>query len=146
MEQASLVKMLVVLPILAYVIGSIPFGLLLGLVRGVDIRKDGSGNIGSTNVSRLIGRRWGVTCFLLDMAKGLAPMLWAGSYLRRTDGGAGANGTLSQAAQIAWLCVWGSVVSWGICSQCICGFGAAKGWRLRWEWCWGYGRFLHTRP
>jgi glycerol-3-phosphate acyltransferase PlsY len=62
------------LPLAAYLIGSIPFGYLLALqVRGIDIRKFGSGNIGATNVSVALGVRWGVVAFLLDFGKGLLP-------------------------------------------------------------------------
>ena len=61
----------------SYLLGSVPFGLLLGLSRGVDIRKCGSGNIGATNLGRVLGRRWAVAAFLLDFAKGLLPVLIA---------------------------------------------------------------------
>jgi hypothetical protein len=64
-----------------YLIGSVPFGLIVGLCRGVDIRKAGSGNIGATNVGRLLGRRFFLLTFLLDMLKGLIPMLGAGAAL-----------------------------------------------------------------
>lgn len=54
----------------AYLIGSIPFGLLISRWKGIDIRKHGSGNIGATNVFRVIGKKWGITCFVLDALKG----------------------------------------------------------------------------
>jgi glycerol-3-phosphate acyltransferase PlsY len=54
----------------AYFLGSIPFGLLIGRIRGIDIRSHGSGNIGATNVWRVLGPRWGLITFLLDAAKG----------------------------------------------------------------------------
>jgi glycerol-3-phosphate acyltransferase PlsY len=58
----------------AYLLGAIPFGLVLGfVVKGVDIRKQGSGNIGATNVGRALGRRWAIAAFALDFAKGWAP-------------------------------------------------------------------------
>lgn len=56
-----------------YLLGSVPFGLLLGLLKGVDVRKFGSGNIGATNVGRTIGRPWAVLAFFLDFAKGAVP-------------------------------------------------------------------------
>ena len=56
----------------SYLVGSIPFGFLAGCVRGVDVRKAGSGNIGATNVFRTLGPRWGVATFLMDAAKGVA--------------------------------------------------------------------------
>lgn len=64
----------------AYLIGAIPFGLLIGWMRGVDIRKAGSGNIGATNLGRVVGRKWGLIGFLLDVIKGAAPVLAAGFY------------------------------------------------------------------
>ena len=61
--------------VVAYVAGSIPFGLLLGFTRGVDIREHGSGNIGATNTMRVLGRRLGLAAFALDVAKGAIPVL-----------------------------------------------------------------------
>lgn len=58
----------------SYLLGAIPFGLVLGyVVGGVDIRKQGSGNIGATNVGRALGRPWAITAFVLDFAKGWVP-------------------------------------------------------------------------
>jgi len=59
----------------AYLLGSIPFGLLIAKAHGKDLRSIGSGNIGATNVSRALGRKWAYVCFLLDVLKGLIPML-----------------------------------------------------------------------
>ncbi len=61
-----------------YLLGSIPFGLLIGRAKGIDPRTAGSGNIGATNVMRVVGRGPGALCFALDVAKGLAPPLIAG--------------------------------------------------------------------
>ncbi|MEX0885021.1 MAG: glycerol-3-phosphate 1-O-acyltransferase PlsY [Phycisphaeraceae bacterium] len=61
--------------IAAYLVGAIPFGYLIGRLRGVDLRSVGSGNVGATNVGRVLGRRLGIACFLLDVGKGLAPVL-----------------------------------------------------------------------
>lgn len=61
----------------AYLLGSVPFGLLLGRFAGLDIREHGSGNIGATNLARSAGRLWGVAAFVLDFAKGLVPALVA---------------------------------------------------------------------
>jgi glycerol-3-phosphate acyltransferase PlsY len=55
----------------AYLLGSVPFGLLISSFKGVDLRKEGSGNIGATNVFRVVGKSWGLLCFALDFAKGL---------------------------------------------------------------------------
>lgn len=62
----------------AFLSGSIPFGLMIGRLRGVDIREHGSRNIGATNVMRVLGRGPGLVCFFLDVCKGLAPTLGAG--------------------------------------------------------------------
>jgi len=61
--------------IAAYLLGSIPFGLLIAKAHGKDLRSIGSGNIGATNVSRALGRKWAYVCFVLDVLKGLIPML-----------------------------------------------------------------------
>lgn len=57
--------------LLAYLLGSIPFGFLIGKAKGVDVRKVGSGNIGATNVFRTVGRGLGIVALLLDFLKGL---------------------------------------------------------------------------
>jgi len=69
------------LPALAYLTGSIPFGLLLSRRSGIDIRQHGSGNIGATNVSRLVGKKIGLLTLLLDIGKGWLPMLVAAMLL-----------------------------------------------------------------
>ena len=56
--------------ILAYLVGSIPFGLLLGFFKGVDIREHGSHNIGTTNTGRVLGQKYAVLTYALDMGKG----------------------------------------------------------------------------
>ena len=61
-----------------YLIGGIPFGLLIARAKGVDIFKVGSGNIGATNVGRVLGRRFFYFCFALDVIKGLVPTLGFG--------------------------------------------------------------------
>ncbi len=61
--------------LVSFLLGGIPFALLLGRLRGVDIRQHGSGNIGATNLTRTLGRRWGIAAFLLDFLKGLIPAL-----------------------------------------------------------------------
>lgn len=59
----------------AYLLGSIPFGLIIAKNHGKDLRSIGSGNIGATNVARALGRKWAYVCFLLDTLKGLIPTL-----------------------------------------------------------------------
>lgn len=58
----------------AYLLGSIPFGLLIGKAMGTDIRKHGSGNIGATNVTRTLGRKLGILTLGLDVLKGWVPV------------------------------------------------------------------------
>ncbi len=62
----------------AYLLGSIPFGLIISLAKGVDVRTMGSKNIGASNVGRTLGRKYGVLTFLLDAGKGFIPVLLAG--------------------------------------------------------------------
>lgn len=61
----------------AYLIGAIPFGFLIGKMRGVDVRTVGSRNIGATNVFRTVGKKWGLVAFALDFLKGFLPTLAA---------------------------------------------------------------------
>jgi acyl phosphate:glycerol-3-phosphate acyltransferase len=82
------------LAVLAYLLGSIPFGLLVGLSRGIDPRKAGSGNIGATNVGRLLGGRFFAIVFTLDLLKSLLPMLAAGVVVHASARIADAAGRL----------------------------------------------------
>ncbi len=79
--------LLLVFPVLSYAIGSLPFGVIIARSRGVDLRRVGSGNVGATNVARVLGRRWGCLCFALDVTKGLRPVLLVG-FLTRREGAA----------------------------------------------------------
>ena len=63
--------------LIAYLVGGVPFGWLVARGRGVDILRQGSGNIGATNVGRVLGRRFGALVFVLDFAKGALPVLAA---------------------------------------------------------------------
>jgi glycerol-3-phosphate acyltransferase PlsY len=83
---------------IAYLSGSIPFGLLIGFARGVDVRKEGSKNIGTTNVGRVLGRKWGILCFVFDVAKGLLPVLGAGFVMKLSG-----KATLDSADAWKWL-------------------------------------------
>src|SRR3954471_22434058 len=73
--------LLALIPI-AYILGAIPFGLIIGKSRGIDPRKSGSGNIGATNVGRLLGGKFFALVFTLDVLKGLLPMLSAAWVVR----------------------------------------------------------------
>jgi len=59
-----------ILLLACYLVGGIPFGLIVSRLKGVDIRKRGSGNLGATNVGRVLGKKWGVFVLLLDASKG----------------------------------------------------------------------------
>ena len=98
-----------ILMVVAYLIGSLPFGLLVGFARGVDVRKAGSGNIGATNVGRVLGTGYGLAVFALDLLKGFVPVLAAGRWLvDPTDPAA----TLTATAALIWL---------GVAAACILG-------------------------
>ena len=62
-----------ILALIAYLFGAIPFGLLVAKSRGIDIRTQGSGNIGATNVFRVVGKGWGIFTLVLDALKGFIP-------------------------------------------------------------------------
>lgn len=78
-------------PLLGYLLGSIPFALLVGSIAGVDLRRQGTGNVGAGNLTKLTGFRYGVVAAILDGLKGLAPVLLA-RRLGFTEGVAAAGG------------------------------------------------------
>lgn len=80
----------------AYLLGSIPFGVLIAKAHGKDLRSIGSGNIGATNVGRALGRKWAYVCFVLDMLKGLVPMAATMFLIKTTQ-------AHSQKAVTLWL-------------------------------------------
>ena len=65
----------IILVIGSYLVGSIPFGYILGRLKGVDLRQHGSGNIGTTNAFRVLGKQLGMLVFCCDAAKGFFPAL-----------------------------------------------------------------------
>lgn len=76
--------MLWILPaiIISYLIGSIPTAYLFGrMLKGIDIRKFGSGNVGATNALRVLGKGPGIAVLLLDVAKGVVPVVFLGDML-----------------------------------------------------------------
>ncbi len=108
----------VAMPLAGYLAGSIPFGYLIGRAKGTDLRRTGSGNVGATNVARVLGRPLGYLCFALDVLKGLLPVLAAGLILR--------TGGLTTGEQMAWIlvamgCILGHIFSFWL------GFRGGKG-------------------
>lgn len=74
------------LPVIAFLIAATPFGLIIGrIVRGIDIREHGSGNIGTTNVFRVLGKKPGIVCLILDILKGFVPVVLAINLLQFGD-------------------------------------------------------------
>lgn len=72
----------------SYLIGAVPFGLLaVRLLKGLDLRTVGSGNIGATNAMRVLGKPLGTLVFLLDCAKGYVPAVWLGVLAAGPQGG-----------------------------------------------------------
>ncbi|PID58203.1 acyl-phosphate glycerol 3-phosphate acyltransferase [candidate division KSB3 bacterium] len=127
--------MKIVLLIGAYLFGSIPFGFLIGKMHGVDVRQYGSGNIGTSNVSRLLGTKAALATLLGDGLKGLLPVLAAWMLLGRNDiwliatglaaiighnwslylkfrGGKGVTTTYGAYLAIAWLPGLLTIASW----------------------------------
>ena len=70
-----------ILIITSYLLGSIPFGLLIAKAHGKDLRKIGSGNIGATNLARAVGKKWAYIGFAMDVSKGLLPTLAAANLI-----------------------------------------------------------------
>jgi acyl phosphate:glycerol-3-phosphate acyltransferase len=102
-----------------YIIGSIPTAYIFGRVlKGIDIRKFGSGNIGATNAFRVLGKGAGITVLVLDAFKGFAAVVFLGGYL--VSGNARSGGDLLWIV-LAFSCVAGHV--WTI----FLGFKGGKG-------------------
>lgn len=70
-----------ILILIAYISGSLPFGYWAGKLKGIDIREHGSKNIGATNVVRVLGKRVGIPVFILDALKGMLPTLLATHWM-----------------------------------------------------------------
>jgi glycerol-3-phosphate acyltransferase PlsY len=101
------------IPVVAYLLGSIPFGLILAKLFGRgDVRKEGSGNIGATNVSRVAGPLAGILTLLLDASKGAVAVLVAGRY---------SNGSAT------WMVIAGLAALLGHCFPLWLKFKGGKG-------------------
>lgn len=74
---------IIILGIFSYLLGGIPFGFIAAKkIKGVDIRNFGSGNIGATNVGRVVGPKWGISVFILDFFKGTIPVCLVFYFLK----------------------------------------------------------------
>ncbi|MGQ9651893.1 MAG: glycerol-3-phosphate 1-O-acyltransferase PlsY [Phycisphaerae bacterium] len=78
--------------LLSYLCGAVPFGLLVGRLKGVDVRTKGSCNIGATNVGRVLGRPYGILVFALDGLKGFLPVTLVRLILFRAPAESQPNG------------------------------------------------------
>ena len=92
--------MYLLLAVLSYLFGAVPFGFLVARARGVDIRSVGSGNIGATNVFRTVGKGWGILTLLLDALKGYIPAAVFPAFLSRATGCEAGN-----AAPVVFACL-----------------------------------------
>lgn len=73
--------MQIVFPLIGYLLGAVPFGLVISRMAGIDVRTRGSRNIGATNVSRVLGKKLGFVTLVCDCLKGLLPMYLAALFL-----------------------------------------------------------------
>lgn len=112
----------------SYLIGAIPFGLVIGKMAGKDIRKEGSKNIGATNVNRLLGKKLGFATLVCDCLKGFLPMYLAAKIL---GGSAGAD---------VWAALCGIMAVVGHMFPVYLGFKGGKGVAT------GLGVFLYLSP
>jgi glycerol-3-phosphate acyltransferase PlsY len=126
--------------IVAYLLGSIPFGLLIGKAKGVDIRKYGSGNIGTSNVGRILGKKAAIATLLGDGLKGLIPVLLARWLLGdaawwlvatgiaaiaghnwpvwlKFKGGKGVTTTYGAFLGVAWLPALATILTWVVVTK-----------------------------
>lgn len=124
----------IVFVVLAYLVGSIPFGLLIGKMQGIDIRKYGSGNIGTSNVARTLGKKAAIQTLLGDGLKGLVMVVLARalftderwivavavatvighnwSIYLRFKGGKGVTTTYGAYLGLAWLPALATIAAW----------------------------------
>lgn len=103
------------LPIASYLVGAIPFGLLVGKLAGIDVRTAGSGNIGATNVNRLLGKRLGLVTLLLDCLKGFLPIFISSRFISAGSG------------QSTWVLLCGIMAVVGHMFPIYLGFKGGKG-------------------
>ena len=108
----------IIFVVLAYLVGSISFGLLIGkLVKGIDIRNFGSGSTGATNVARVCGPIWGIIALILDMGKAAIPVALTVYILETPDWSHSLTGLSAIAGHI-----------WPLFTNFKGGKGIASGW------------------
>lgn len=79
----------------SYLLGSIPFGYLIGRIAGIDVRNTGSGNVGATNVVRVLGKRYGYPVFMLDFLKGFGAVKISMLFATGSSSGGNASETFT---------------------------------------------------
>jgi glycerol-3-phosphate acyltransferase PlsY len=119
----SLHTLLGILCATAYLLGAIPFGLLVGRMRGVDIRQHGSKNIGATNAGRVLGKKFFWVVFVLDVLKGAIPVAVASGLIAR---GSGPESELTMLTYGLWIGV-GLAAFLGHVFPVYLGFRGGKG-------------------
>ena len=108
----------IIFVVLAYLVGSISFGLLIGkLIKGIDIRNFGSGSTGATNVARVCGPIWGIIALILDMGKAAIPVALTVYILETPDWSHSLTGLSAIAGHI-----------WPLFTNFKGGKGIAAGW------------------
>lgn len=122
--MTTAVSLALLIPV-GYLLGSIPFGLVVGLLKGVDPRQAGSGNIGATNIGRLLGLRYFWLVFVLDLLKSLLPMLFA-AWLVSRNGGSFTHPVAGVEIYLLWLGV-GLAAILGHMFSPFLGFKGGKG-------------------
>jgi len=123
----------------AFLLGSIPFGLLIGrAVAGIDVRAHGSGNLGATNVLRVLGTRWGLLALLLDGGKGALAIALLPRVVRALAGAGPVSGSpllgplpgdaiAAEEVALIWTCAaWLAAVAGHVFSPWV-GFRGGKG-------------------
>lgn len=94
-------QQLALLAVIAYFVGALPFGLIVGKLKGTDIRQHGSRNIGASNAGRVLGKRYFWVVFTLDFLKSLLPMAIASAIVQMQI----ALVTRTQLTYLLWIAV-----------------------------------------
>ena len=135
----------------SYLVGAVPFGYLAGRIRGLDLRREGSCNIGATNAWRVLGWKWGLSVFALDFLKGFVPVFGALNWLPFLTGDAGGWDFNAVVVLVCFAVVLGHTYT------CFLGFRGGKGVRrlrasclpsTRWwpAWPWARGWYSWESP